>query len=190
MPQPVSIRSSATPSPCRQVRTTSCPPSGIACWALSTRFSSAPWNASRSSSTRGQVAGEVVDDLDAGLRRLGAEEVEHLRDLRRSGRSARRFSRADLGEVQEVVQQVLQPLALPLDHLRPCASARRSRGDSASAKSSASSSMFRRIVESGFLISCASPPASRGDLRVLVDQLLVDVARRVGRIGHVHGGRR
>ncbi len=67
----------------------------------------------------------------------------------------------DLGEVEEVVQQVLQPLALPLHHLhlrqRPAVA-----GRFGSARSPRpASSMFSRIVDSGFLISWASPPASR-----------------------------
>jgi hypothetical protein len=64
----------------------------------------------------------------------------------------------DLVEPQKVVEQVLQPRALAADHFdlgQGPAIARRLR----IGKILAQRSMFIRMTDSGFLISCASEPA-------------------------------
>ena len=159
MPQPVSIRSRATPSGRAVGANDQLPAVGHRLLGVEHQVQQCAVKALAVQEHGRQIAGQVIDDLDPPFLGLGAEEVQHLRDLH--VQIARFESQPPhLGEIEEFVQQILQPLALALDqvdlpHRPPIA------GGFALAKSSARSSMFSRMVESGFLISWARPPASR-----------------------------
>ena len=169
MPQPVSIRSSATPVAVVLVRTTSWPPSGMACWALSTRLISAPWNDSRSSTTLGKSRIEIAQQLDVRLLGLGREEVEHAVDLLVQVRGLEADG-ADLGEVQKIVEQVLQPLAFLLhdgDLGRGAAVARRlGLGEVLGQQLHVQADRRERVLD-----LVRQPAGQRRDLGVLRDQL-------------------
>ena len=108
----------ATPARVVFGATTSCPPSGIACWALSIRFSRARRNASRSSITLGR-SGFRYGMISIFARRPWGEEIEHLADLLvQVGRLE--VHSPHFGEVQEIVEDRLQPLTLatPFHHRR------------------------------------------------------------------------
>ena len=88
----------------------------------------------------------------------GLEQIQHSLDL--FVQAARmQVQIPQPGKAEEIVEQVLQPRDLLLDEFH-LAQARRSALALRFAKSSASRSMFMRITDSGFLISCASEPAS------------------------------
>ncbi len=101
----------ATVSPCAAVRTTSCPPSGIACLALMIRFKQRlPKRLAVEHHAR-QIRIEIAHDLDASLLRLGREEIEHVVDLViQIGRL--QVQPPHFGEVEKIVEQRLQPLTL------------------------------------------------------------------------------
>ena len=109
---------------------------------------------------RGQIAGEIIDDLDARPAAPWAGRNPTPGGPARSGRSAGGSAGAPWRTGGNCPAG---PAAadIPAGPVRSFFIARRSRAASDSRKSSASSSMFMRMVDSGFLISWASPPASR-----------------------------
>ena len=162
MPQPVSIRSSATPSAVRRWHH-QLPALGHR--LLRVRASGSTVRRESPPGPRAPWAGRRPGSRPTSILRLlclRPKEIEHLPDL--DVQVARlHLQPPDLGEVGEIVEdRSFNPLAFPLDQLDllQCpadAAAFRTRR-----RSSASSSRFNRMVEREFSISCARPrPAGR-----------------------------
>ena len=106
----------------------------------------------------GQVGFEIAEDFDVQLPPLGLKQIQHAFDL--LVETARmQVEIPQPRKAEEIVEQVLQPRDLLLNQI--------DFGQSppalwlcAAARSSASRSMFMRMTDSGFLISCAKDPAS------------------------------
>ena len=84
-----------------------------------------------------------------------------------------------LGEIQEAVQQVLQPLAFPLDKL-DLSHARRSRGASLCAKVLGQKLHIQPDRGERILDLVGQTARQPGNLRVLIDQPLIDGIRGHG----------
>jgi len=123
-----------------------------------TRFNSACRNASRSSITARQIGIEIPHKLHTRLRCFRREEIQQIVDL-----------------VVQIRRLQMQPPHLGVlrkSSNRDCSRPHSRRTTSTAlqrtpthrrfqlGQSSANSSMLSRMVDSGFLISCASPPAS------------------------------
>ena len=164
MPQPVSIRSRATPSGVRLGADDQLPAVGHRLLGVEHQVQQRAVKRLAVKQHAGQIGRQVRRRSRCRTRSaLGRKKSSTRRTC--SFRSRRlKLQLADLGEVQKIVQQVLQPLAFALHDGRSWPAPGGRGANRPAPKSSASSSMFRRIVESGFLISCARPPARRGDL--------------------------
>ena len=169
IPQPVSIRSSATPVAVCVVRRTSWPPSRHGLLGIEHQIDQGSLKRFAIQHHAGQIGIEVADHLDARSIGLGIEKIDQPQD--QFVQIARlQPQRAELGEIRENRPGAFCSRRHSRSTTPILASARRSRGVSAPAKSSANSSMFSRMVDSGFLISWASAAGQRGDLGVLLDE--------------------
>ena len=116
MPQPVSIRSSATPRGRGFGADDQLPAVGHGLLGVEHQVDQRAVKRLAVQQHAGQVGIEVADDLDVRLVRLGARRSRAPAATCAFRSEASSRTRADLGEVQKVVEQVLQPLALVLHH--------------------------------------------------------------------------
>ena len=153
MPHPVSIRSNATPTRVMRVRATNSPPCGIASNAFLTRFSNAACKVCGSRLMLGRSGSKYVRMVTLCWFASGSKKVSTCCtcSFNEPGTSSSLVSFVKLKKSLSIVWR--------RSHCRLTVSilinAWRASGDEIASKSSCKSSMFMRITDNGFLISCA-----------------------------------